>query len=145
MLTCLRRTLGLLTALLGATALVVTGDNLPGDIVGVWDTGDGAHVEVYERDGKYHGKFIRFYDDPPAGGIDVKNPDPELLGRTLLGTNFILNFEFIGAKWRNGRIYNPENGKRYKADLELQDGVLKVRGWVWMRFLGRTVEWTRAD
>ena len=139
------RTIGLLIVGMGVTPLAAMGDALPGDIVGVWDTGDGAHVEVYERDGKYHGKFVRFDDESLAAGLDAKNPDPALRDRLLVGTDFILNFEFVGKKWKNGRIYNPENGKQYKADLELQDGVLKVRGWIGIRLLGRTVEWTRTD
>ena len=140
-----RRTFGVLVVVLGVTPLAAMGDDPAGEIVGVWDTGDGAHVEVYERAGKYHGRFIRFDDEPPAGGLDAQNPDPTLRDRRLLGTDFIRNFEFVGNKWRNGRIYNPENGKQYKADLELQDGVLKVRGWIGIRLLGRTVEWTRTD
>jgi len=120
-------------------------DDLPDAIIGVWDTGDGAHVEVYEREGKIHGKFVWFYDEPPAGGLDINNPDPELRDRHLVGTDLIRNFEFVDKKWKNGRIYNPENGKEYKADLELRDGVLKVRGWIGIRLLGRTVEWTRIE
>ena len=139
------RMLGVLLISTLATGLVAIADTLPGDIVGVWDTGDGAHVEIYERDGKYHGKFVLFYDEPPAGGVDAKNPDPALRDRQLLGADFVLDFEFDGKKWKSGRLYNPENGKNYKADLELQDGVLKVRGWIGMRLIGRTVEWTRAE
>jgi uncharacterized protein (DUF2147 family) len=139
------RLLGALLVLTVVTGLVAIADALPADIVGVWDTGDGAHVEIYERDGKYQGKFVLFYDEPPAGGVDAENPDPALRDRPLLGADFILNFEFDGKKWKKGRLYNPENGKQYKADLELRDGVLKVRGWIGMRLLGRTVEWTRAD
>ena len=115
----------------------------PGSIIGVWDTNDGAEVEIYEREGHYYGKFVRFYDDPPAGGIDSHNPDPTLRTRPLVGADFILKFEFLDGKWRNGRIYNPENGKDYAADLELDRDVLKVRGWLWFRLLGRTVRWTR--
>ncbi len=124
---------------------VASADERPGDIIGLWDTGDGAHVEVYERDGLYHGKFRHFYDEPPADGVDAKNPDPALRGRPLVGADFILNFAFDGKKWTDGRIYNPENGKQYKADLEMQDGVLKVRGWLGVRLLGRTVSWSRLD
>ena len=127
------------------TLVGMNGDELPGGIVGVWDTGDGAHVEIYQRGGKYHGKFVRFYDEPPAGGVDAKNPNPALRGRPLIGTDFIRNFDFVDNKWKNGRIYNPENGKQYKADLELTDGVLHVRGWVLFRLLGRTVTWIRLD
>lgn len=125
--------------------LATTEDDLAADILGVWDTTDGAHVEVYERDNTYHGKFVLFYDEPPAGGFDIKNPDPTLRDRPLLDTDFILNFEFVDKKWKNGRIYNPDNGKQYRADLELKDGVLKVRGWIWIRLLGRTVEWQRIN
>ena len=139
------RILGALLVLTVVTGLVARAHALPADIVGVWDTGDGAHVEIYERDGKYQGKFVLFYDEPPAGGVDAENPDPALRDRPLLGADFILNFEFDGKKWTKGRLYNPENGKQYKADLELRDGVLKVRGWIGMRLIGRTVEWTRAD
>ena len=137
------------TTVAGATVslvpLVASADELADDIIGLWDTRDGAHVEIYEREGKYYGKFVLFYDEPPAGGIDTENPDPELRGRSLLGTDFILRFEFDGKKWKNGRIYNPENGKEYKADVELKNGVLKVRGWVGIRLLGRTVEWVRIS
>jgi uncharacterized protein (DUF2147 family) len=140
-----RGTLGVLVVVLGVAHLAAMGDDLPAAILGVWDTGDGAQVEVYERDGRYHGKFVRFEDEPPGGGVDVKNPDPALRERPLLGADFILNFEFVDEKWKNGRIYNPESGKQYKADLELKDGVLKVRGWLGVRLLGRTVQWTRVD
>ena len=125
--------------------LVASADELADDIIGLWDTRDGAHVEIYEREGQYYGKFVWFYDEPPAGGIDAENPDPELRGRSLLGTDFILRFEFDGKKWKNGRMYNPENGKEYKADVELKNGVLRVRGWVGIRLLGRTVEWVRIS
>ena len=139
-------------ALISSAVLVVTGTLFvvgvsgqvtAGEIVGLWDTNDGAEVEIYERDGSYYGRFTRFYDDPPAGGIDSHNPDPALRTRSLVGADFILKFEFLDGKWRNGRIYNPENGKDYEADLELDGEVLKVRGWLWFRLLGRTVRWTR--
>jgi len=138
-------TLRLVVILLSVATITVAADNLASDIVGMWDTGDGAHVEIYEHDGKYHGKFLYFYDEPPAGGVDAKNPDPALRNRSLVGTDFLLNFEFTDQKWKHGRIYNPENGKLYKADLELRGDELKVRGWIGFRLLGRTVEWTSLD
>ena len=137
--------IGALVVLLAVASLGAMGQDLPGAIIGTWDTGDGAHVEIYEREGKFHGKFVQFDDEERAGGLDAKNPDPLLRDRLLVGTDFILNFEFEDDKWKHGRIYNPENGKQYKADLELEDGVLKVRGWIGFRLLGRTVEWTRTD
>ena len=114
-------------------------------IIGFWDTGDGAHVEIYLRDGKYHGKFVGFDYEPPNGGLDAANPNPAYRERSLVGTDFILGFEYEGGKWKHGRVYNPENGKFYKADLELMGDVLKMRGWIGFRLFGRTVEWVRTD
>ncbi len=129
----------------GAFASVALAQRPADAILGVWATeGNEAHVEIYERDGKYHGRFVWFASEPPNGGLDSENPDPELRDRPLVGADFILSFEFDGKKWKGGRIYNPENGKRYKADLDLKDGVLEVRGWLGIRLLGRTVEWTRV-
>ena len=137
------RTTILVIAYAFLVVVALSGQVAAGDIVGFWDTNDGAEVEIYERDGSYYGRFTRFYDDPPAGGIDSHNPDPALRTRSLVGADFILKFEFLDGKWRNGRIYNPENGKDYEADLEFDGEVLKVRGWLWFRLLGRTVRWTR--
>ena len=139
------RTTILVIAYAFLVVVALSGQVAAGDIVGFWDTNDGAEVEIYERDGSYYGRFTRFYDDPPAGGIDSHNPDPALRTRSLVGADFILKFEFLDGKWKNGRIYNPENGKDYEADLELDGEVLKVRGWLWFRLLGRTVRWTRIN
>ena len=80
----------------------------------------------------------------PHNGLNIKNPDPTRRNQLLLGTDLIRNFEFADGKWRHGRIYNPDNGKQYKADLELADGALKVRSWIGFRWLGRTVQWTQV-
>ncbi len=134
-----------LGALAPAAALASVGQPPTGSIIGIWATEDNeAHVEICERDGRFHGTFVWFQSEPQHNGLDIKNPDPTRRNQLLLGTDFIRNFEFDDGKWRHGRIYNPDNGKQYKADLELGDGALKVRGWIGFRWLGRTVQWTRV-
>ena len=95
--------MGMVVIVMGVWPLAALADDLPGDIIGVWDTGDGAHVEVYERDGVYHGRFARFYDEPPAGGVDAKNPDPALRDRPLLVPLifdfFKKSFGHLGPPW----------------------------------------------
>lgn len=136
----------LLAVLVAGCASAVADEASAADgILGVWATEDNeAHVEIYERDGEYHGKFVWFQNEPRDGGPDEENPDPDLRDRRLLGTDFILGFRVDGKKWKGGRIYNPEDGKSYAADLELEGEVLKLRGWLGVRLLGRTVEWTRV-
>jgi uncharacterized protein (DUF2147 family) len=47
--------------------------------------------------------------------------------------------------YRGGNIYNPRDGKLYKAVLTLMDdGTLKVRGYVGLPALGQTQFWIRS-
>ena len=76
---------------------------------------------------------------------DVKNPDPTLRSRTILGLPLITGFKAAGpGKWAGGKIYNPQDGKTYASKLELTgDGRLKVSGCVLV--LCKTQIWTRAS
>ena len=112
-------------------------------INGIWATENNeAHVELCKKGGEIFGRFVRFLHEPPHGGLDLKNPDPSRRQQPLGGRFFIRNFEFDNGRWRHGRIYNPDNGREYKADLELTEGILNVRGWIGFRWLGRTVQWS---
>ena len=127
-----------------ATASASQSQQPTGPITGIWATENNeAHVEVCKQDGEIFGRFVRFMHEPPHGGLDLKNPNPSRRHQPLVGTFFIRNFEFENGKWRHGRIYNPDNGREYKADLELTEGILNVRGWIGFRWLGRTVQWIR--
>jgi uncharacterized protein (DUF2147 family) len=57
------------------------------------------------------------------------------------------DFKYDGkGLWHKGRIYDPDNGKTYKAKMRLaEDDVLKVRGFIGFSMIGRTEEWTRVD
>jgi len=77
---------------------------------------------------------------------DVHNPEEALRSRPLLGKIFITGFEYNERKnsWSKGRIYNPENGNTYKANLILKNmDTLEIRGYIGISFLGRTSIWTR--
>jgi uncharacterized protein (DUF2147 family) len=125
------------------------------DILGEWITQEGkARVLIYrcERD-QYCGKVVWLReavygaDDPDAGQPirDRWNPDPEKRARGLQGLDVLFGFRFDGRRWDAGRIYNPEEGRTYSCVLELESPArLKVRGYVGVTMLGRTVHWTRA-
>jgi len=76
--------------------------------------------------------------------LDLYNPDPALRTRPLAGVQILSGLTRSGEEWRNGRIYNPEDGKSYDARLELrEDGRLAVKGCVAM--LCRTQLWRRSE
>jgi uncharacterized protein (DUF2147 family) len=64
-------------------------------------------------------------------GKDSSNPDPAKRSRDTLGIPILIDMKPAGGdKWA-GQIYNAQNGKMYKASVELQaDNALKVRGCV---------------
>ncbi len=131
------------------------GDNADA-VVGEWLTQRGdARIEIFKADGKYAGKVVWVAEptypegDAEAGRPvhDRKNPDAAKRDRPMIGLTLLADFEYAGDdSWRHGTIYNPENGKTYRANLALaKDGSLKVRGFVGISLLGETTTWTRCE
>lgn len=97
---------------------------------------DGNSIEGITRWGKGQDK-------------DVNNPDPELRTRDLKGISFLYGFEYVAKKnrWKDGKVYDPGNGKTYSAKMELEDdgAVLKMRGYIGVSLLGRTARFERVS
>jgi uncharacterized protein (DUF2147 family) len=127
-------------------------------IVGVWltepDEVDGqAHVEFYQKDGRYHGKIIwlekPLVEEGDGGAVgqpklDINNPDPSRRDQPIIGLTIVEDFLYKGKnQWVKGTIYDPGNGKKYKCKIWLRkDGNLKVRGFVGVSLIGRNEIWT---
>ncbi len=76
---------------------------------------------------------------------DVSNPDASLRGRALCGLMIGAGFTRDGAdKAKNGKIYDPDSGKTYSAQMQGQGDTLKLRGYVGSPLFGRTESWHRA-
>ena len=141
-------------AVMLVTSLVYGAD--ADSILGSWNTADrNAKIEIYKCGPEYCGR-ISYLKEPnfsprDKGGmaglprVDRNNPEPQLRLRPLLGLSLIEGFHYAGNNtWKGGRIYNPEDGRKYKAKITLSQGNrLKLRGFVGMSLLGRTETWTR--
>jgi len=117
----------------------------PDAIIGKWLTSDkDAIIEFYKCGKKYCGRIV-WAKEPNKK--DIHNPDPSLRNRPLLGATILEGFEFNGKnEWVHGRIYDPDNGKKYKCKLKIdKDGILEVRGYMLIPLFGKTVKWTRVD
>jgi len=151
----------LMVILLSLVTVAGAGDG--GDaILGVWATdpeggGGQAHIEIYEEGDRYHGKIVWLSEpvylpgDPhgQAGEakVDTENPDEALRSQPIVGLLLMSGFKYDGkGLWHKGKIYDPDNGKTYKAKMRLaEDNVLKVRGFIGFSIIGRTSVWTRFD
>ena len=119
-------------------------------LLGVWWNHEkDAHIEIYKCGDEYCGKIV-WLKTPEENGApkkDKNNPDESLRGRPLKGLNVLKGFVFKEeGSWDDGTIYNPRDGKTYSCYLKmLEDGRLKVRGFIGISLIGKTQYWERFE
>ncbi len=117
-------------------------------IVGKWKTIDDESgkersiVEIYEQEGKYFGKIVKLFRDPG------EDPDPvcdecedHRAGQKIIGMEIITDMKYNKGddEYKKGEILDPENGNIYDCKLWIEEGNLKVRGY--LLFFYRTQTW----
>jgi len=118
--------------------------------VGVWlHPNKRIKVEIAPCGERLCGKMVWFRWPNDAKGlplVDINNPDPALRSRPLLGLRILDGLRRDGERaWDGGRIYNPDDGVNYRARMTIgDDGTLRVRAYVLLPILGKTLVWTRA-
>ena len=120
------------------------------DVIGRWVPAEqDSIIELYQCGDEMCGRILTLdepLDDSGKAKVDRNNRDESLRGRPILGMDLLTGFSSKKAgSYRGGRIYNPRDGKLYKAILSLlDDGTLKIRGYVGVLALGQTQVWTRS-
>lgn len=100
--------------------------------LGVWinDTGRGA-IEIKPCGDKLCGHVVWVKDPAEQEGCGL-----QILGDVTSSG---------GGVWGDGWIFSPERQKNYNVELKPQsDGTLKVTGYAGVKFLSRTMIWTKA-
>jgi len=116
---------------------------------GLWKNED-ASFEIYEENGKLSAKIVSLREPLAPDGekkTDIHNPDAGKHSRPIIGMVFMTGFTSAGSgKWENGTIYDPQSGKTYSCNMELEGtNTLKVRGYIGTSMIGRTEIWKRAN
>ena len=119
-------------------------------ILGKWRSDKGnLIVQVYKEHNEYRAKSIWFNGKtkPMQIWTDNKNPDPKLRSRKLLGMDILnqLRYDPFNDEWVDGNIYDPTSGKTWQSVVWLQNkNTLKVKGYWLMRFLSKTMTFTKV-
>ena len=121
-------------------------------ILGKWLNEDkDAHVQIYKENGKYFGKIVWLNEpnEPDTGlpKLDDENEDESLRTRPVMGLVLLKDFIYDGdGEWEDGTIYDPKNGKTYDCYMNLdENGILKIRGYIGISWIGRNTYWTRVQ
>jgi uncharacterized protein (DUF2147 family) len=138
--------------LLPTTVLAAQAD----DILGVWFNSEkDAQIEIAKCGEKYCGTVVWLKEQnypegskdgiPGTPKIDHHNPDPSLRKTPIIGLRIVHDFSYAGENlWKDGRVYDPKNGKTYKGKMTLVSPTrLDLRGYIGISLIGRTATWTR--
>ncbi len=105
--------------------------------VGRWVTIDDALneprsvVEIYEQGGMLYARVDSIYvregepENPTCLECKGDRKDQPIIGMTIMW-----DMKPKGNRWAGGRILDPENGKTYRCRIWVEDGLLKVRGYL---------------
>jgi uncharacterized protein (DUF2147 family) len=118
--------------------------------VGRWKTIDSktgkatSEVEIYEQGGKLFGRIASMPDPNDASGkpkicVKCSGADKD---KPILGLVIMRDLVLKGDRYKDGTILDPEDGKVYKGEIWMEDGKLKVRGYLGFFYDTRT--WVRA-
>ena len=121
----------------------------PDAVLGVWKNGSGkGQIQVYKQGDRYYGKIISLRNATGEDGkpkVDHRNPDPAKRDKPLIGLVMMRDFKYKDGEWTDGYIYNPSDGKEYKAYMKMKNNnTLSVRGFVGISWIGKTDTWTRV-
>ena len=125
---------------------------------GYWksiDNRTGEQLSIVEirkgNDGRYHGKIVYRY--PNSHGIALTNytkcPAPNT-NKPILGLEILSGFREDPNKanaYIDGRVLEPTSGRIYKGKAVVtgEGKRLRMRGYMGVSALGRTVVWIRTD
>lgn len=119
--------------------------------VGVWlHANKLIRVEIVPCAERLCGRIAWFKWPNDAKGlplVDLKNPDPALRKRPLLGLIILQGLRRTGERtWEDGEIYNPVNGRDYRATLSIKSyNTLRMRAYMLVPMFGETQIWTRVQ
>lgn len=121
-------------------------------IVGQWKTIDDESgkprsvVEIYKKGDFYYGKVVEMFleaDEDPDPVCDECGKDDHRYMKNVKGMEILKGAKKDGDEYVDGKILDPENGKVYTCKLWLEEGDLRLRGYV--AFFYRTQTWVKYE
>jgi len=113
--------------------------------------GERAIVEIAPCGAELCGDIVWFRTEEqgvnPPGARDARNADEQMRDRPICGLRILWGLTAAGRPdvYKRGRIYDPEIGETYRANVSLDEAALKLRGYLGTPAIGRTETWSRPQ
>jgi uncharacterized protein (DUF2147 family) len=129
-------------------ATTVRAQNNPNSIVGTWESDEKDVRMEYFQDGDHYSARLLWGNkivesDGTTSKKDVKNPDPGLRSRNIIGVVSLTGLDWTGKDYTGGKIYDPPSGKTYNCKAWVEGDKLYLRGFMGVSLMGKTVAWHR--
>mgnify|MGYP001274692742 CR=1 FL=1 len=98
-------------------------------------------VEIYEKDNVVYGKILKSLDGAPQGVCGACEGDKK--DQPIEGMVSMWGMKKDGEEYADGKILDVKDGKIYTSKIWVEEGNLKVRGYI--LFLYRTQTWLRLS
>ena len=106
--------------------------------LGTWKTVDEktgkvvSEVQLYEQGGKLFGKITGLTEptDKQGKAKTCTKCEGAEKDKPIVGLVIVQGLSASGDRYKGGTILDPDDGKVYKAELWIEDGKLKVRGYL---------------
>ena len=137
-----------LLALLALSALFPPANAQTGTVLGDWREPGGSVLRGFSCGDSVCMKVMVLRPKEPLR-FDIHDPDPIRHNLPLCEMQIGYDFHPEGPEVapqvaKDGRVYDPESGHTYHAQMHIEDGQLRLRGYILFPALGRTEEWTRV-
>lgn len=149
---------GLVSA--GAQEPVADPDRILDPIEGIWQTQELSEVTialcphgfcgtlskiVVPREGLTDEEYAAAQAMPVESFTDMRNPDPALRSRPMLGLQILTLLTSTKPNIYDGEIYNPQDGNIYSGYVEmLGPDLIKLNGCVLYNLICQGQDWVRV-
>jgi uncharacterized protein (DUF2147 family) len=149
---------GLVSA--GAQEPVVDPNRILDPIEGIWQTQELSEVTialcpegfcgtlskiVVPREGLTDEEYAAAQAMPVESFTDMRNPDPTLQGRPMMGLQILTLLPSTKPNIYDGEIYNPQDGNIYSGYVEmLSPDMMRLNGCVLYNIICQGQDWVRV-
>jgi len=117
---------------------------------GIWLMPLKVAVRVFDCSGRLCGQLVWVQKPRDSEGQllrDPKNPDPTLRWRPACGQTVMWGLQPAGpGRWKNGWLYNADDGKTYRVKAELRsDDMMVARIYYGLPLFGETWTMSRVE